>query len=288
MKLLGGKWSKGDLIALIGVVIGVFAIAVAHRDSLRESYHGRSAEELTAIDSAQVQLDRLRATVNPTHQGKYELVYGEIEGEVKIVHGPAGTTVEFACEEQSCPDATVDEAIAAMIDGPRAAQYPGFQKLNVLERYVSTHRNDTGLQIENNVIPGKAEDYRPLLDHVRGACQLDPHAVDAVLSRLSRLRGLEDSTNGFWVKRDTVNPEVVQRFNRFLHAIGEAAGLSYVDVQTATVARMATMVVSEYLQAYDILGNFQKSCERVKSRSDGPRRVGSAYPFVPRVTVAGG
>jgi hypothetical protein len=64
MKLLGGDWSRADLLALIGVLVAVVGIWVAHRDTAKTdstylaSDSSRSAGEVAVVPATKKRVPR--------------------------------------------------------------------------------------------------------------------------------------------------------------------------------------------------------------------------------------
>lgn len=295
MKLLGGEWSKGDVLALIGLMIGVVGIIVAHRDvdpkpalpppqaatEIKPTAPTLSAAEVVEIQAAKSGVRRLRLTVEPIREARDVALNGVLT--------VTDTGVSYGCPEFGCPDGTVGDATSVLVGGPfffvqrpnnlSALQRPGFQQYLLLEQLVFSQFQQTLRRIEDNTVPKRTEDYRPILEHGQSKCHLDSSAVDDALGRLSRLRGLEDNSL-FWsgdpgapfmlTRFRVSNPERLPLFGHFLISIGEAAGLTYGKTDTISVREMTALVADEYRNAHRSLLGFEKACDVLIASASAP------------------
>lgn len=53
MKLLGGAWSRADLLALIGVIVAVLGVWIAHRDTMKSDDRPQAPSQRATVGSGE-------------------------------------------------------------------------------------------------------------------------------------------------------------------------------------------------------------------------------------------
>ena len=229
----------------------------------------------SAIRTAIANLNRILVTLPPFTAGNTP--FG---GTLHVSLNGAAPQVTYACAADApCPKGTIGEATSEFLtpnlyvrwpNSLQALHVPGFHRYLLLDSAILGQRNRTQTQEQIGLTTSDPKHLTALFDQARTACNLQSKEEDKVIQQVVDLRGLEANAL-FWTGDAGAPPKMTRwhllpfssmpSFGSYIIRIAESAGLTYSQVDTATVSSITQLIDAQYQESYNSVKLFVHVCQ---------------------------